>query len=43
MSNSKQASKVSQSPWHIHPSFCELNFDNQTYPIIMETTREEEP
>ncbi|HVB21657.1 MAG TPA: hypothetical protein VNG51_06905 [Ktedonobacteraceae bacterium] len=38
-----KTSKASQSSWQIHPSFCELTFDNQTYPISMETTREEEP
>lgn len=43
MSNSKQASKVSQSPWHIHPSFCELTFEDKTYPVQMETYSEEEP
>lgn len=43
MSNSKPESKASEHPWQIHPSFCELTFENQTYPVHMETNSEEEP
>ncbi len=43
MSKSKQTPKASQQSWQIHPSFCELTFENQTYPVQMETYSEEEP
>ncbi|MHB8597640.1 MAG: hypothetical protein ACYDER_12615 [Ktedonobacteraceae bacterium] len=43
MNKSKPTAKASQQSWQIHPPICEFTFDNQLYPVRMETNTKEEP
>ncbi len=43
MSKNKQTSKASQQSWQTNSLSCELTFENQTYPVHMETNIAEEP